>query len=707
MLLKEHPIKADTRRYSLADQAKALALILREEFGAPFAFYDATTGEAVWGHDSRQGDKETRRQGDKETQSSAVSSGHPVTLSPCHPVTLSPCHPVSLSASEITALAAKGRPVVTALPDGRYQLTLLLYESNKPVLVASGTVAALSQNVPAQVPSLTLRASVPHTGPKREREGTQGECDRLQKWLQAVADRLRLTDQLLSRRRLEEEQNAQITLAWEAILTLDCLIRRLRIHKSPEKNQKRILDVAFGLLGVQAVVWVPRDPDELVVSAGESGLGTFDCRQLADVLTKNPDHRPSEPLLCNRVQQTPWGVRFPRIENLLAFEVDDHGGVGWLIAVNKGAGRQADQVTGRQGDKVTGRQGGKARGSQTDKKNESDAGSSCHPVTLSPCHPVTSSSSCHPATPAPAPSRFSEASLNSLSPNHPVTFTAFRKADVALLAPLAGLMELHARGSRRYQDLKELLVGLTRSLTLALDAKDSYTFGHSERMARIAVELGRELGLSDDELSDIYLAGLLHDVGKIGVRDAVLSKPGPLTPEEFEHIKQHVTIGYKILADLRPIRNLLPGVLYHHERYDGKGYPDGLAGDNIPLLARILSVADGYDAMSTARPYRDPMPCRKVEQILAEGAATQWDKQVIDAFMRSRQKIHVIRQQGVGDSLCHAIDGALRTGDSSFLLKPTALTKSAPDPSPLPLSPAAGERGRGEGTVAEDLNTKG
>ena len=132
MLLKEHPIKADTRRYSLADQAKALALILREEFGVPFAFYDATTGEAVWGRDSGQGDKETRRQGDKETQSSAVSSGHPVTLSPCHPVTL--------SASEITALAAEGRPVVTALPEGRYQLTLLLYESNKPVLVASGTV---------------------------------------------------------------------------------------------------------------------------------------------------------------------------------------------------------------------------------------------------------------------------------------------------------------------------------------------------------------------------------------------------------------------------------------------------------------------------------------------------------------------------------------------------------------------------------------
>src|SRR5205085_7767687 len=118
--------------------------------------------------------------------------------------------------------------------------------------------------------------------------------------------------------------------------------------------------------------------------------------------------------------------------------------------------------------------------------------------------------------------------------------SAFRKSDAALLTPFVALLELHARGSARYQDLKELLVGLTRSLTSALDAKDSYTYGHSERVARIALELGRELGLQGDELSDIYLAGLLHDVGKIGIRDSVLSKVEPLTPEEFEHIKQHV-----------------------------------------------------------------------------------------------------------------------------------------------------------------------
>src|SRR5262249_46511397 len=151
-------------------------------------------------------------------------------------------------------------------------------------------------------------------------------------------------------------------------------------------------------------------------------------------------------------------------------------------------------------------------------------------------------------------------------------------------------------------------------------AKDPYTYGHSERVARIGVELGRELGLGEDDLGDIYLAGLLHDVGKIGIRDDVLNKPDALTEEEQLHIQEHVTIGYSILAELGQIRNLLAGVLYHHERCDGRGYPDGLAGDHIPLLARILAVADGFDAMCHPRPYREAIPYRQVEEILIAGA---------------------------------------------------------------------------------------
>ncbi len=228
--------------------------------------------------------------------------------------------------------------------------------------------------------------------------------------------------------------------------------------------------------------------------------------------------------------------------------------------------------------------------------------------------------------------------------------------------PFASLLGLHVRASARYQYMKDLLVGLTRALTSAIDAKDAYTFGHSERVARLAVELGLALGLGEDELSDIHLAGLLHDIGKIGIRDEVLTKSGPLTPDEFKHIQEHVVIGHRILADLHAIGHLLPGVLYHHERFDGGGYPEGLKGDAIPTLARILAVADSFDAMNTTRPYRTAMPAVRVDEILRQGAGTQWDPLVIDAYVRSRDRLIAIRQRGLGESLRDVLDGALRQG---------------------------------------------
>ena len=132
-------------------------------------------------------------------------------------------------------------------------------------------------------------------------------------------------------------------------------------------------------------------------------------------------------------------------------------------------------------------------------------------------------------------------------------------------------------------------------------------------------------------------------------------------------MQQHVTIGYSILSDLHQLRDLLPGVLYHHEQYDGSGYPEHLAGEKIPLLARILAVADSFDAMSSSRPYRAGLPCHRIEQILAEGAGKQWDKRVIDAFTRCRAKIYVIRQRGVGKSLRDALEGAMTLNGGSSL----------------------------------------
>jgi HD-GYP domain-containing protein (c-di-GMP phosphodiesterase class II) len=550
-----HRTAHNSRRYSLANKARALAVILREEFDVAFVSYDAATGLRI---------------GSSETQQ-------------CNDTW------VALEASTVTELAASGRAHVTLLPHHRYELAIPLYEGGRVILVA---VAA----VPALVPP----------GPQAANEQL-----RLQRWAQSVCDRLRSSDQLLRQRRNEEEQKAQVKMAWEVILTLDHLIRHLRIHKNPAKSQERILEGAFELLRAQALLWVPQHHDAPVKLQGESLLAPSDCRQLAACIAKLPEWDDAGLLLCHEIQSKGWGTRFPNLTNLMAFTVSHQTHViGWVIALNKVEGAADGEIV-------------RIEGGDSNKGSE----------------------------------RSNSAALERAQ---------FRRSDAALLSPFAALLGLHARGSETYQDIKNLLVGLTRSLTSALDAKDSYTYGHSERVARIAVELGRELDMDEDQIGDIYLAGLLHDIGKIGVSDAILGKRDRLTPEEFEQIKQHTTIGYSILADLRQIRSLLPGILYHHEHYDGGGYPDGLVGEKIPLLARILAVADAYDAMSTTRPYRPAMPYERVEEILTEGAGHQWDKRIVDAFARCRHKIHAIRQRGVGESLRHAIDGVLRNDQSSM-----------------------------------------
>jgi HD-GYP domain-containing protein (c-di-GMP phosphodiesterase class II) len=141
------------------------------------------------------------------------------------------------------------------------------------------------------------------------------------------------------------------------------------------------------------------------------------------------------------------------------------------------------------------------------------------------------------------------------------------------------------------------------------------------------------------------MAGLLHDIGKIGIDDAVLRKPDKLTPEEFDHIKQHPELGYRILADIAQLSDVLPAVLHHHEQWDGKGYPCKLAGDQIPYIARILAVADAYDAMSSDRPYRPGMAVERVEQLFKLGAAQQWDAEVVNAYFAAREDILQISEE--------------------------------------------------------------
>ena len=228
---------------------------------------------------------------------------------------------------------------------------------------------------------------------------------------------------------------------------------------------------------------------------------------------------------------------------------------------------------------------------------------------------------------------------------------AFNASDTELLQPVASLIATQQANARVYSDLKELIFGVIRALTAAIDAKDPYTSGHSERVARIAVRISEELSMSPTQRGDLYVMGLLHDVGKIGVDDAVLKKAGPLTPDEYRQVQAHVPIGVHILSDLKRLSHLLPGVRHHHESYDGTGYPDGLAGEAIPFEARILAVADSYDAMSSTRPYRKRLSPGQIDDILRKGANVQWDPKIIDALFACRSDVEMIRQKGIGESL--------------------------------------------------------
>ncbi len=257
-------------------------------------------------------------------------------------------------------------------------------------------------------------------------------------------------------------------------------------------------------------------------------------------------------------------------------------------------------------------------------------------------------------------------------------------SSAARLIGLAGAMLLKQRQhARTLAEFKESLLGVLHCLAAVIEAKDSYTAGHSERVSRVAARLGEQLGLPAEAVGDLRLAGLLHDVGKVGVRDEVLLKPGALTPEEHEHLRTHVVVGDQIVSTLKPFARLRPGVRGHHERYDGKGYPDGLAGESIPLLARVLAVADACDAMLSARRYRDALPPAQVDAVLLANAGAQWDPRVVEAFMACREAIYpAATQKGLGETGVVAIDrlveGLKDDPSSNFRLGGQATGATAP-----------------------------
>jgi HD-GYP domain-containing protein (c-di-GMP phosphodiesterase class II) len=218
----------------------------------------------------------------------------------------------------------------------------------------------------------------------------------------------------------------------------------------------------------------------------------------------------------------------------------------------------------------------------------------------------------------------------------------FGTVEASLLSSVATILGIHGGNITLYQEQADFFASVVRALTSAIDAKDPYTCGHSDRVARLSVCLARRLGCSDDELDTIYLSGLLHDIGKIGIDDNVLRKPGALTEAELEHIKTHPRLGCKILDGVKQLDKVLPVVMHHHEAWDGGGYPDGLKAEECPKLARIVAVADSIDAMSSDRPYRKGIPDERLDSILREGAGRQWDAKVVEAAFQVREEIRKI-----------------------------------------------------------------
>jgi HD-GYP domain-containing protein (c-di-GMP phosphodiesterase class II) len=210
----------------------------------------------------------------------------------------------------------------------------------------------------------------------------------------------------------------------------------------------------------------------------------------------------------------------------------------------------------------------------------------------------------------------------------------FDSVDAKLLNSIANESAIYLENAKLFEDVHGLMMGLLHALTSAVDAKDAYTCGHSERVALLARRLAKEIRLPDNQVDRIYMAGLLHDVGKIGVPEAVLQKTGRLTPEEFEQMKRHPGVGARILSDIKQVEDIIPGVLHHHERYDGKGYPAGLSGQNIPLMGRIICLADCFDAMTSNRTYRRALPLEVALLEIRRCSGTQFDPALAEAFLR-------------------------------------------------------------------------
>ncbi len=221
---------------------------------------------------------------------------------------------------------------------------------------------------------------------------------------------------------------------------------------------------------------------------------------------------------------------------------------------------------------------------------------------------------------------------------------SFSNLDLEIINVLSSQASISIENVRLYHNIRDNYLKTIRAFALAVEAKDEYTHGHSENVMKYTMILAKHLGLPDHELELVKYAGLLHDIGKIGISEAILNKADRLTTQEFDEIKKHPELGAKIIADVPFLKSLVPLVLYHHEFYCGGGYPTGISGSDIPFGARILSVADAYEAMTSNRPYRKALSQDIASGILEKERGRQFDPIIVDAFMEIIRSTLTINQ---------------------------------------------------------------
>jgi HD-GYP domain-containing protein (c-di-GMP phosphodiesterase class II) len=214
----------------------------------------------------------------------------------------------------------------------------------------------------------------------------------------------------------------------------------------------------------------------------------------------------------------------------------------------------------------------------------------------------------------------------------------FDKEDLFLFTSLADQVAIALDNARLYQELEEMFFQTAESLADAIEKRDPYTGGHTKRVTLFSLATAKYLPLSPLEKKWLKIASVLHDIGKIGIEDQILRKPERLNPEEFNLIKRHSGMGAEIIEHIRQLREIVPGVKYHHEQINGRGYPEGLKGEDIPILAKIVAVADTYDAITTDRPYRKAMEKETAIKELKRCSGIQFDSKVVEAFIQAYQK---------------------------------------------------------------------